>query len=224
MACTAAAVRSFVLGAHPSQALGSCPSTSLRLTLPKTCRFSRRIALVCDATAGDKDVAKSAPTPAAPDAKAKPESSGIFSFPPLPSGGGNTFQDVMAFSGPAPELINGRLAMYAFVICGGAEVFQGGTIWQQFLSSPLGTISTTSFLVLASFIPSLLAEVPFAELQHAACREGMPGLLQYFHTGIEQLHGRIAMAAFLIMIIIEAATGAPTFGRAFAVIQSNLGL
>ena len=39
--------------------------------------------------------------------------------------------DMMAFSGPAPELINGRLAMVAFVAALGAELSSGESVIRQ---------------------------------------------------------------------------------------------
>jgi hypothetical protein len=46
----------------------------------------------------------------------------------------------MAFAGPAPELINGRLAMLGFVAALGAELSSGETVAQQFSSGGAGII------------------------------------------------------------------------------------
>ncbi|MCH88409.1 early light-induced protein chloroplastic-like [Trifolium medium] len=39
------------------------------------------------------------------------------------------FSDLMAFSGPAPERINGRLAMIGFVAAMGVEIAKGQELW-----------------------------------------------------------------------------------------------
>jgi hypothetical protein len=45
---------------------------------------------------------------------------------------------LMAFSGPAPELINGRLAMLAFVAALGAELSTGESVLRQLSEEPTG--------------------------------------------------------------------------------------
>lgn len=51
---------------------------------------------------------------------------------------------VMAFSGPAPELINGRLAMLAFVSALGAELATGEPVLRQLAEEPTGEHSASS--------------------------------------------------------------------------------
>ncbi len=51
--------------------------------------------------------------------------------PPPPAKKAVTFGEAMAFSGSAPETINGRLAMLGFVAALGAEASSGETIFQQ---------------------------------------------------------------------------------------------
>ena len=45
--------------------------------------------------------------------------------------------DAMAFSGPAPEVINGRLAMLAFVAAAGAELSTGAPVAAQLKDAPI---------------------------------------------------------------------------------------
>ncbi len=46
----------------------------------------------------------------------------------------------MAFSGPAPELINGRLSMLAFVAALGAELASGEPVLRQLGEEPTGEL------------------------------------------------------------------------------------
>ncbi|CAN4091810.1 unnamed protein product [Withania somnifera] len=64
------------------------------------------------------------------------------------------FGDVFAFSGPAPERINGRLAMIGFVAAIGAELANGSDIFAQLSSGGLTWFLGTSVVfTLASIIP-----------------------------------------------------------------------
>lgn len=54
--------------------------------------------------------------------------------PPLPG------PQLMAFSGPAPELINGRLSMLAFVAALGAELSSGEPVLRQLGQEPTGEL------------------------------------------------------------------------------------
>ncbi|KAL5761211.1 hypothetical protein ACOSP7_019745 [Xanthoceras sorbifolium] len=56
------------------------------------------------------------------------------------------FSDVLAFSGPAPERINGKLAMIGFVADMAVEISNGGIPW---------FVGTSVVLSLASLIPLL---------------------------------------------------------------------
>ncbi|KAJ8531468.1 hypothetical protein K7X08_026902 [Anisodus acutangulus] len=64
------------------------------------------------------------------------------------------FGDVFAFSGPAPERINGRLAMIGFVAAIGAEFANGSDIFAQLSSGGFSWfLGTSAVLTLASIIP-----------------------------------------------------------------------
>ncbi len=63
--------------------------------------------------------------------------------------------DLMAFAGPAPELINGRLAMLGFVAALGAELSSGETVLQQVAQEPTGVLLTFIVFAAASFVPML---------------------------------------------------------------------
>lgn len=63
--------------------------------------------------------------------------------------------DAMAFSGPAPEAINGRLAMLAFVAAVGAELASNVTTVDQFKSAPVPVFVAFAVFTVASLIPIL---------------------------------------------------------------------
>ncbi|KAM0840692.1 hypothetical protein ACQ4PT_059468 [Festuca glaucescens] len=80
------------------------------------------------------------PTPAAPKPKANP-----------------SVWDALAFSGPAPERINGRLAMVGFVSALSVEAAHGGVLLDQAGSGAgLGWFLTTAAVFsVASMVPLL---------------------------------------------------------------------
>ncbi|CAA0806616.1 Early light-induced protein 1- chloroplastic [Striga hermonthica] len=64
------------------------------------------------------------------------------------------FSDVLAFSGPGPERINGRLAMIGFVAAMGVELANGQDIFSQVQNGGFPWFLGTSVLLsLASLIP-----------------------------------------------------------------------
>ncbi|KAL0414479.1 UNVERIFIED_CONTAM: Early light-induced protein 2, chloroplastic [Sesamum radiatum] len=64
------------------------------------------------------------------------------------------FSDVLAFSGPGPERINGRLAMIGFVAAIGMELANGQDIFAQVQNGGIPWFLGTSVLLsLASLIP-----------------------------------------------------------------------
>lgn len=64
------------------------------------------------------------------------------------------FSDVLAFSGPAPERINGRLAMIGFVAAMAVEVAKGQGVLEQISNGGIPWfLGTSVVLTLASLIP-----------------------------------------------------------------------
>ncbi len=59
---------------------------------------------------------------------------------------------VFAFAGPAPEVINGRLAMLAFVAAAGAEFATGFTAVQQLSEAPVLVGLTFAVFIAASLV------------------------------------------------------------------------
>lgn len=66
----------------------------------------------------------------------------------------------MAFSGPAPEKINGRLAMLGFVAALGAEINSEESILNQFSDAALPVLAAFAVFSIASFIPILKGANP----------------------------------------------------------------
>ncbi|KAB1705045.1 hypothetical protein FNE61_28950, partial [Klebsiella pneumoniae] len=70
---------------------------------------------------------------------------------PKPS---TNFIDIFSFSGPAPERINGRLAMIGFVAAMGVELANGADLSAQLSSGGFSWfLGTSVLLTLASLIP-----------------------------------------------------------------------
>ncbi|KFK39567.1 hypothetical protein AALP_AA3G261100 [Arabis alpina] len=64
------------------------------------------------------------------------------------------FRDLLAFSGPAPERINGRLAMVGFVAALAVELSKGENVFAQISDGGVSWfLGTTAILTLASLVP-----------------------------------------------------------------------
>ncbi|KAF5452766.1 hypothetical protein F2P56_027733 [Juglans regia] len=73
---------------------------------------------------------------------------------PQPPKVSTKFSDVLAFSGPAPERINGRLAMIGFVAAMAVEVSRGQDLFAQISDGGIPWFLGTSILLsFASLIP-----------------------------------------------------------------------
>lgn len=107
------------------------------------------------------------------------------------------FGDLMAFSGPAPEVINGRLAMLAFVAAVGAELSSGESVGLQFISSPINIVLTGILFTVASLVPMFKATKAEA--------------FGPFSPEAEMANGRAAMLGFLSLIAVEALRGGALF-------------
>lgn len=114
-----------------------------------------------------------------------------------PVGEALSFGQLMAFSGPAPELINGRLAMLAFVAALGAELSTGETVLRQLADEPTGVILAAIAFITASLIPLL----------NSTKREAFGP----FTPAAEMLNGRAAMIGFAALLAVEAVRGSALF-------------
>ena len=70
----------------------------------------------------------------------------------MPSNAWRVACSVFAFAGPGPEVINGRLAMLAFVAAAGAEFATGFTAVQQLREAPALVGVTFVVFIIASLV------------------------------------------------------------------------
>eukprot|EP00891_Asterochloris_glomerata_P007245 jgi/Astpho2/7245/fgenesh1_pg.00113_%23_62_t len=89
-----------------------------------------------------------------------------------------TFQEVMAFTGPAPERINGRLAMIGFVATAAAEAATHKSALEQIQIAPIKFTITMFLISLASLIPKYASGTSLAAITQACSRDGMPPQLR----------------------------------------------
>ncbi|EMS51739.1 hypothetical protein TRIUR3_09306 [Triticum urartu] len=107
--------------------------------------------------------------------------------------------DALAFSGPAPERINGRLAMVGFVTALAVEAGRGDGLLSQ-LGSGTGQAwfaYTVAVLSVASLVPLLQGE----------SAEGRAGAIM--NANAELWNGRFAMLGLVALAATEIITGAP---------------
>ncbi|KAK6130248.1 hypothetical protein DH2020_036058 [Rehmannia glutinosa] len=107
-----------------------------------------------------------------------------------------SFSDVLAFSGPGPERINGRLAMIGFVTAMGVELANGQDIFAQIQNGGVPLFLGTSVLLsLASLIP----------LFKGVTVESKSG--QLMTSDAELWNGRFAMLGLVALAFTEFVKG-----------------
>lgn len=107
------------------------------------------------------------------------------------------FSDVFAFSGPAPERINGRLAMVGFVAALAVELSKGQDLFAQIFDGsgvPL-FIGTSLLLSVASLVPLL---------KGVTVESKSDGIMT---SDAELLNGRLAMLGIVALAFTEYVTG-----------------
>ncbi|CAM0905511.1 unnamed protein product [Alopecurus aequalis] len=107
--------------------------------------------------------------------------------------------DALAFSGPAPERINGRLAMVGFVAALSVEAARGGGLLDQAGSGAgLGWFLTTAAVFsVASLVPLL---------QGQSVESKSSGV---WSADAELWNGRFAMLGLVALAVTEFITGTP---------------
>ncbi|CAN4091256.1 unnamed protein product [Withania somnifera] len=131
------------------------------------------------------DSTAAAPKPTPPPAKPKPSSN---------------FFDVFSFSGPAPERINGRLAMIGFVAAIGVELAKGGDLSVQLSSGGFSWfLGTSALLTLASVIPLF---------QGVSAESKSGGIMS---ADAEIWNGRFAMLGLVALAFTEYVRGGALF-------------
>ncbi|PWZ39668.1 Low molecular mass early light-inducible protein HV90, chloroplastic [Zea mays] len=153
----------------------------------------RRRALAVRAQSDDaepkEEVASSSPSPSATPA---PKSKAAATASP-------GLWDALAFSGPAPERINGRLAMVGFVSALAVEASRGGGLLSQ-----AGSGSGLAWFAATAAVLSVASLVPLLRGDSAEARSGA-----VMSANAELWNGRFAMLGLVALAFTEYLTGAP---------------
>ena len=108
------------------------------------------------------------------------------------------FEDVFAFGGPAPETINGRLAMLGFVSAVGVEIASGRDLFSQLASGGVPLfVGSAILLSVASLIPMFKGISAESRSQ------------EIMSSGAEMLNGRFAMIGLIALAFTEYLKGGP---------------
>ncbi|TXG72127.1 hypothetical protein EZV62_000706 [Acer yangbiense] len=106
------------------------------------------------------------------------------------------FSELLAFGGPAPERINGRLAMIGFVTALAVEVGNGQDLFAQISNGGIPWfLGTSAVLSLASLIPL------FKGVSVESKSEG------FMTSDAELLNGRLAMLGLVALAFTEYVKG-----------------
>ena len=118
------------------------------------------------------------------------------------------FFKVMGFGAPAPEVINGRAAMVAFLAAAGAELATHDSVFKQLGEGGLGGM----FVVFAAVTAASFAPLARGKsVQETFLKNGKPEEFGPFNADAEMLNGRAAMMGFLTLLILEGLSGQSFF-------------
>ncbi|KAK3042212.1 hypothetical protein RJ639_001332 [Escallonia herrerae] len=104
--------------------------------------------------------------------------------------------DVLAFSGRAPEIINGRLAMIGFVAAIGAELASGEDVFQQLANSGIPAFLGTSIVLSAASLVPLFKGVSVGSKSDG-----------FMTSNAELWNGRSAMLGLVALAFTEFVKG-----------------
>uniref|UniRef100_A0A0C9QQL8 TSA: Wollemia nobilis Ref_Wollemi_Transcript_13844_868 transcribed RNA sequence n=1 Tax=Wollemia nobilis TaxID=56998 RepID=A0A0C9QQL8_9CONI len=108
------------------------------------------------------------------------------------------FADVFSFSGPAPETINGRLAMLGFVSAIGVELASGKDVFEQLSSGGVSWFALSALVFsIASLVPMLNGITKESKSQ------------EIMSSYAEMTNGRFAMLGLVALAITEYLKGGP---------------
>ncbi|KMT12361.1 hypothetical protein BVRB_5g102960 [Beta vulgaris subsp. vulgaris] len=107
-----------------------------------------------------------------------------------------SFADLFAFSGPAPERINGRLAMIGFVAAIAVELSKGTDLFSQISDGGAQSFLATSILL------SVASLVPLFKGKRAEAKTD--GLM---NANAELWNGRVAMLGLVALALTEFVKG-----------------
>ncbi|XVE81676.1 hypothetical protein DITRI_Ditri15bG0084400 [Diplodiscus trichospermus] len=134
--------------------------------------------------------------PASPVTSSTPERKSSPSPAPAAPKASTKFSDVLAFSGPAPERINGRLAMVGFVAALAMELSNGQDVFTQISNGGIPLFLGTSIVLsLASLIPL------FRGVTVESKSEG------FMTSDAELWNGRFAMLGIVALAFTEYVKG-----------------
>ncbi|KAJ9537098.1 hypothetical protein OSB04_029831 [Centaurea solstitialis] len=106
------------------------------------------------------------------------------------------FSDVLAFSGPAPERINGRLAMIGFVSAMAVELSSGQDVFTQISNGGVTAfVATSVLLTMASLVPLF---------KGVTVQSKSNGIMT---SDAELLNGRFAMLGLVALALTEFVKG-----------------
>ncbi|XP_031474085.1 early light-induced protein 1, chloroplastic-like [Nymphaea colorata] len=178
---TSAALRSLVAPSRPLIG-GTARLHATRLPYQRRNAFSVKSSI--EDGPKEQQAPVTAPTPAPP--KSSPATPKV----------STKFSDVLAFGGPAPERINGRLAMVGFVAAMAVELTKGDDLASQLGSGGLWWFAgATALLSLASLVPMFKGV-------SAQARSG--GVMT---SDAELWNGRIAMLGLVALVFTEYLKG-----------------
>ncbi|CAI8586375.1 unnamed protein product [Vicia faba] len=140
-----------------------------------------------------KEQSKVSVDPIVPPSTPTPSSQPAFTRPAKMS---TKFSDLMAFSGPVPERINGRLAMIGFVAAMGVEIAKGQGLFEQLSGGGVPWFLGTSVLL------SLASLIPF--LQGVSVESKSKSIMS---SDAELWNGRIAMLGLVALAFTEYVKG-----------------
>jgi hypothetical protein len=108
------------------------------------------------------------------------------------------FFDIFSFGGPAPETINGRLAMLGFATALGVELFTGEDLATQIgLGGVQWFIVTAAIFTGASLIPMFKGVTVDSKSK------------PIFSSTAEKWNGRFAMVGLVALAVTEFVKGSP---------------
>ncbi|KAL2620784.1 hypothetical protein R1flu_000989 [Riccia fluitans] len=197
-----ATVVTMMAGVSSARALSALPSSvalsSSHMPSLSTRRYSR---IRCQAEP-ESNPAKSSPTtPAASvSTSATPAVTPITVESAVPKRPkvSTKFEDIFAFSGPAPETINGRLAMLGFVGALAVELGTGNSFTTQPQTGGLGLgMFTAAIFTVASLIPMFQGVTAESKSK------------SFWSFDAEKLNGRMAMVGLIALAITEYVNGTP---------------
>uniref|UniRef100_A0A453KW39 Uncharacterized protein n=2 Tax=Aegilops tauschii subsp. strangulata TaxID=200361 RepID=A0A453KW39_AEGTS len=117
----------------------------------------------------------------------------------VPAQASTSIWDALAFAGPAPERINGRLAMVGFVTALAVEAGRGDGLLSQ-----LGSGTGQAWFAYSVAVLSVASLVPLLQGESA---EGRAGTIM--NANAELWNGRFAMLGLVALAATEIITGAP---------------